>query len=439
MPDAVPPGASGSPSQMESNVAADSTLSIAHLLKSAREAAEWRNFSKAEALYRAILIRERQNLDAILELAAVYEATGKLEHARGLLLRASVLRPQNRAILAKSVEITTQLSSTLHLEVDSLIARGQCELAIPKLSMLLTMEPENSELYYKKALCHLELKRPEFAIQVIDDALKLEQNEAYYKLRSQAHELLQKEQITDLIRQTIQLMRRGSPKDKEAALEFIGKILKIDPEQEWAKQAFLRLTSGEEDIESITEETELPDEVAAQASSRLGRARRDVLDALSDVMVSREILLSLSIALFLGIAILAYEKLKNFALQPPLSGRLSYFSLKQVLTLLNADARTGVIKVRSKGLKGEIYFENGEARHCEAGKLKGVDALSALLEKSREGYFEFADGLSSFKKTIDTPLSLILMGIRREKVEDKRSAAHRRPKSKMRELLESKK
>ncbi len=419
---------------------ADSKLSPAELLKLAREAVVQQKYNSAEALYQALLVRERQNVDAILELAAVYEIIGKLDHARGLLIRASVLRPHDETITARSAKIAARLSSTLHEEVDSLIAKKQCDLALPKLSMLLTIEPENPVLYFKKAVCHLELGRPKTALQVIDVALKLQKNEEYYKLRAKASEEVKKKEIQEYVQRAIPLMGTGVQEDKDEALQLVGKILQLDPEHKWGKQAFIRLTGGEDAANGAGEESNQQPEDAATVTSWFARTGKGILNAADMLWRSKTDLLWLLLTFVVLSASAIVLKRYVFVSQPLLSGTLSHFTLKEILSLLNSSARTGVVRVHSKSIKGEIFFENGEACHSKVGKTEGTKALTTLLDNARDGRFSFIESPSSLKKTIDTPLSFLLMGIRTSNREGASStAASRKPKSRMKELLDSKK
>jgi hypothetical protein len=77
------------------------------------------------------------------------------------------------------------------------------------------------------------------------------------------------------------------------------------------------------------------------------------------------------------------------------------------------------------------------------GKLQGVNALHHLISNTGDGNFEFADGSIPLSRTIDTPLSVVLVdqesgGPGRAAQRRKRAEARtKKTKSKMKELLES--
>ena len=103
-----------------------------------------------------------------------------------------------------------------------------------------------------------------------------------------------------------------------------------------------------------------------------------------------------------------------------------------------------MLQVKGDGCRGKIYIENGEPCHCAVGKLQGVKALHHLLSNTTTGQFELADGSIPLNRTIDTPLSIVLVdhtsggpgrAARKRAASD---AAAKKPKSRMKELLESK-
>ena len=141
------------------------------LFEHARSFSAENDYASAAMVYKSILIREPENVTAMLELAEIYQQTDKLQYAMGLLTRASLVKPYDAAIIDLLREVVTKLTGRLQDEVDSLLAKGAYELALPKLASLLTTEPENAELYFHKANCHLQVGRPDVAMVEIDRAL----------------------------------------------------------------------------------------------------------------------------------------------------------------------------------------------------------------------------------------------------------------------------
>lgn len=452
---------SAGPNQSPAGVASagDDILSTDNMLEQARNAAEGFDFIIAEALYQTILLRDGKNLPAILELADVYEKTGKLEYARGLLLRASVLRPHDEKIIAKSREISDLLLTVLIEEVDTLIARRQCDLALPKLSMLLTIEPENPDLYFKKAICHQELGKPKTALVYIDDALRLQKNAEYFNLHAKITKSIKQKELNGLISTAQSLMKEGTPSSQEKALEVLGEILRIDPEHAWARECFVILSDGKTPSRkmihtagALTIKPGEPGDGAAGGSSSVG----EIWSAVQDQRTL--ILLLAAISVFI-LAILAFTKFKNKPTIQPLAGRFSHFSLREIISFLKSTNRTGVLRIESKFTNGELYFKKGEICHCKSGKLTGSEACSLLLNKIRAGSFEFLDCSPRIENTIEIPHSLLslepqtdlpaldsrpdvpALGFNGTPASGKHESAPaktRRPKSRMKELLEKK-
>ncbi|MBI4719955.1 MAG: DUF4388 domain-containing protein [Chitinivibrionia bacterium] len=121
----------------------------------------------------------------------------------------------------------------------------------------------------------------------------------------------------------------------------------------------------------------------------------------------------------------------------PLSGSLSRFSIGEVLALVSSHARTGVLVVKGPAISGTIHFDCGEARHCETKNLKGHEALRAILKRASSGTFYFRETNPPRLRTIDTPLSLIIMDLSERASAPAPESAPKRPKSKVSELLES--
>jgi hypothetical protein len=130
-----------------------------------------------------------------------------------------------------------------------------------------------------------------------------------------------------------------------------------------------------------------------------------------------------------------------------LSGSLSRFDLHEVLLMLNAESHSGVLRIRGDGCRGRIYLDGGEPCHCAVGKLTGTEALAYLLAHTSKGHFEFKEVSLPLNRTIDTPLSILMVEQSKVRLgapaDTKASPAptpakRKKPKSRMKELLESK-
>jgi len=420
----------------------DETITVPELFDKAREAFGLNKIDLAEEFYQEILIRERSNVQAMMELSNVYERSGQLEYARGLLVRSAKLAPDNSAISERLASVEHMLTIVLSAEVDSLLASKQYELAIPKISVHLSIEPGNAELLYKKALCYANLGRPDAAISSIDRALQIDPQERYYRLRTDILEDLKSMESREKVSEVKKLLRSGTPEDQQRALEILGAILQVNPDHEWARAEFVRL-SGDE-----TAQAEGGDETAEEGirgtldavARSAGKALRTTLD-----LVRRHLsaLLLLIAAYLVFRSPLTRRITKWLAPKAYMSGRFPKFTLTEILIMLNTESHTGILQVKGESCRGKIYIENGEPCHCIVGKLDGPVALHHLLSSTRTGQFEFVDGSIPLKRSIDTPLSIVLVdqksggpggAARRRAKSDKKS---NKAKSRMKEMLES--
>jgi hypothetical protein len=433
-----------------SNRPINETISTPYLFEKAREANGLEDYGLAEAFYQEILIREPSNVQAMLELANVYERAGKLEYARGLLNRSAQIEPGNKTILTKRATVERLLQIVLTEEVDSLVGGEHYELAIPKLSLQVSMQPENAELLYKKAFCYSKLGRFDVALADLEKALRIAHRDEYYELRGEILKSLKQKERGELIIQAKRLASSKSPANRGEARRILGEVLQVDPDNEWAKAELTRLsvesdTSVAVYVENSGERVETGDQPGFLTST--GRTVATLFGQHLGVV------LLLLVIMLLFRSPLTSLILRSFFPHPVLSGSFSKFSFSEIVLMLNAEFHTGVMRVKGESCRGKIYFENGEPCHCIVGKLEGVEAVVHLLNNTAHGHFDFSDGSMPLNRTIKTPLSIILMEHANapkagNDAKPRSSNDHgrpgssgqpqKKPKSRMRELLDSK-
>jgi tetratricopeptide (TPR) repeat protein len=430
------------PADGEADRPFDESITVPELLDKAREAFGLGKYGLAEQYYQEILIRQRSNVQAMLELSNVYERSGRLEYARGLLARSAKLDPGNEAISTRLRTVERLLTTVLAEEVDSLMAAGQYETAIPKLSLLNSIEPENAEVLYRRAVCYSRLGRPDAALANVNAALQIDQKEAYVRLRSAVVEDMRVMEARGLVTEAKKLIQAGDPAGRRRALELLGEILQADPDHTWARAEFVRLSRLEETGGEAEDNGETDGDGGLRA----------VTGFLSDFVrrTGRLIQTHLSALLLLFAALVIFRSpltrviSRAFKPRPLLSGRFPRFTLSEILIMLNSESHSGVLRVKGDSCWGRIWIEKGEPCHCAVGKLAGPNALYHLLANTGSGYFEFAEGSIPLDRTIDTPLSVVLIehsnggpgrpGRRRGGAGN----AQKKPKSRMKELLDSK-
>jgi tetratricopeptide (TPR) repeat protein len=419
------------------SLAFDENATTDQLLHSAREMFIARQYDLAEMLYKAILVREPNHLSAMLELAITYEATGQLQYARGLLERAMLLRPHDPDIIQRNTDIVRRLAVALQSEIDSLLANGGYERAIPKLAVLLTTQPENAELYYKKADCHLRLGNPRSAVADIDRALAIVRDQRYFDFKARAMAALNQKEIDALQLEARRAVRESPSKGNEDALRAIGRLLEVDPDNAWARQQFLALT--ENPAGGAGEATRL-DRVnawlmrAKQRTARVGNALLPWVEVVGNHVPT---LLAILFVLAIANSPLTRAMAGRVGRRQSLSGRLDNFNVRELLSLVNTHRQTGALVLRTASGSGTLFFGDGEIYHFKSGREQGREALQGLLNRATEGSFLFKEGAGSKQHTIDTPLSLILMELpeRHEPVTSQSILKKQKQQSKMKSLL----
>ncbi len=413
----------------------DSSITVPELFDKAREAFGLQAYNLAETFYQEILIRERSNVQAMLELANVYERSGKLEYARGLLARSAKLDTSNDVIAKKLASVERILVAVLSQEVDSLIAASQYELAIPKLSVHVSIDPDNSELFYKRALCYSRLGRPEAALTNIDKALQIDPREEYHRFRSAILEDLKVIESREMVAEAKKLIQSIDPEDQRRALDVLGQILLSDPEHAWARSEFRRLRTLEDGVEADDPgDKKLPPDAdgitavltaVGTAAGDLGRRHLGTgLILLATLVIFQSRLTRLIIRILTP--------------RPFLSGQFPRFTLTEILVMLNSESHTGILHVKGDSCRGKIYLENGEPCHCSAGKTQGVGALHHLMSNTATGHFEFSEGSIPLNRTIDTPLTVVLLEHSAGRRKNPTRRKTKKAKSRMKEMLESK-
>jgi len=418
----------------------DQTTTIDELFSMARDAFGMERYPFSQRCYEEILLRDRANLQAMLELSNVYERTGRLEYARGLLIRATRIDPNNAAIERRRESVDRLLVAVLTAEADSMLARGAYEQAVPKLSLLLSIRPDDAAVHYKRALCLCEMGRYDGALTDAEAAITIDAQEPYFVLRDRIIGENQRHEVQHLASRAETLAKSDNPRNREQALDLIAQILEVDPNHAWARNEMQRL-NGEE---TEPEPEAAPAEPAREAGpSALRQAVESTTMAIATVgrFVARHFR---PILLFLGIVIVFRSRLtgalvRRLAPTPLLAGQLTRFPLPEVLLMINAEPHTGVLDVRSTNCRGKVYFQGGEPCHCASGELEGTEALTSLIENARKGRFAFrAAAKPPSRRTIESPLSLLLVEkVRRGSDSPDRMGVPAEKKSRMKELLDS--
>jgi hypothetical protein len=99
--------------------------------------------------------------------------------------------------------------------------------------------------------------------------------------------------------------------------------------------------------------------------------------------------------------------------QRGVSGSLTEMGIPDLVQILFYGRKSGALRLRHGADTGDIFFAEGMVVDAGWGKLRGEDAVYALLHL-HEGDFAFDPGARAEKTTITaSPESLLLEGLRR--------------------------
>ncbi len=138
----------------------------------------------AEDLYKIILSKYPENVEAIVELASIYNAKNNFEKSQELLNKADLLAPKSSRLW----QVKGQLARN----------QGQLENAIVYFNKANILDPENIVILRALASSHLELEKPKNAQILIEHALVLSPNDLQSQLlKSNILRMLNKKKLSD--------------------------------------------------------------------------------------------------------------------------------------------------------------------------------------------------------------------------------------------------
>ncbi|MDH4036074.1 MAG: DUF4388 domain-containing protein [Candidatus Krumholzibacteria bacterium] len=427
----APAGAQGTDSgwigEWNNEALFDSTTTRTELLEMGRAAVVLEQYGLAEMYYREILLRNPADVGAMWELAAMYRNTGRLEYARGLLTRAGALQPGRNDINEARREIERDLFAQVSVEVDTLMARGKYERALPRLAVLLSIDAENATMHAYKARCLSAIGQNDAALSNIQLAIAKDPRDEFYQLRDEIAQSVEQHRIAELEGSARSLLQSGDWVREEAS-DALQALLAQDPSNEWAREQFRALSEG-------ATPPPLPSDPLPP---------RQVVDAVRDIAPGFAAVLNNHLPLILGFLTVLLlirspiaRAIAAHVRRPSLfSGDLSRIDVADVLRVAHGAALTGAILLKTSDGKARVYLADGEPVHCAGFGLDGVDALTWIVREVHDGHFWYRTVRSMPDATIDQPLALFLA----DGVSSPGGAPERksRKKSRMSELLETK-
>ncbi|UCF04321.1 MAG: DUF4388 domain-containing protein [bacterium] len=359
---------------------------------------------KAEQLLMKALQEDDSFTSAIWQLAQIYEKRGKLEHARGLILRGLQQEPQASWARDKLAQLERMLTNKLLSEAEAYMSNGEYDRAIPKLSLYLGIKPYDPIPLIQIARCHLALDNLETSKEYLVQAIERDpSNPTVIALLDEVEARIDKGSLNTLIKEAKAILARYSPEMEESARQALGRILDTDPSNKWAREQLKELDLLAEKTDSKPGGEESRDSGMQTIRNLEGPASR-VLRFLIDNIIA------IVIGIFAAFLVLNMKK-RSTTKTYPLQGSMSLIPILDIVSLINSNLKTGRLVVSTKEAKGEIFFEKGEIIHARWKSCDGKRAFYELMNMKAGKYF-FYNHLPNIKHTISEPLSLLLLSMR---------------------------
>jgi tetratricopeptide (TPR) repeat protein len=422
----------------EGTASAGNAAEVRRLYREGLQALEAEDFDRAEERLKQVLDRDPRHLDALWNLALLYERTGNLTYARSLLLRALEASPEKRPIEERLTVVESRLRAQLLDEIDRLEAEKRWSEAIPVAKRLLVLDPEDHATTYRMGEFHLELGEPEQALSAFDRALELEPRAAYEQARDQARAAVEQSHVQELKEQARLHLVRGEIDEARPLLE---EILRLAPGDRWSREALAGKGPGGRVADSTAVgRSEEGNRLSLAPVGRAVRAAGGFLSAAGGKAAAflREPVLyaALLLAALLYLVVRLPGALMRSGRRGFLTGSLHHIQPRDLFGFLHDLNKSGLVTIQRRKGGARVVFEKGEIVNAETSRNDGVSAVNEVLEWT-DGRFYLRKATHVYRRNVDIPLPLLLMDsvdIGEESPEaDRESDA---PRSRMMELLE---
>jgi tetratricopeptide (TPR) repeat protein len=364
----------------------------------------------AESLLLEALVKNPSFTSAVWQLAQVYEHEGRLDTARELYLRGLSQDPQASWARDKVARIDGTLSKQLLAQAKSSFEDGNFSQAIHVLSTYLGMKPDDGDALVLMAKSQLGQGNVGDARKNLQKALARDPGDKEATaVMGTIEKRDRKERVEQLITNAQVILLRLSPANSDSARAALSKVLDADPSNAWAKGQI-------DDVNRFLTERK-------EANNPHSAAKRNVVVAKSEEalgetqgILARMGALCLKhltlVVLVAALVLLAVDLRRRLTRRSyPLAGTINLIPILDVVSLINANLRSGMLIVVGPRYNGQIYFEKGEIIHARIGKLEGKRAFHELM-KLRTGRYFFHSQLPKVRRTITDPLSLLLLSMR---------------------------
>lgn len=430
-------GSSEIRSNAETSSRQNSANDVSALRQQAHEAMTRGDFETAQQIYASLLEREPRDLDALWKLSFVYEETGKIAYAHSLLLRAVQVAPDEPRVKDRLRSLEAALRDDLKMEIARLEAEGRAAETIPHYKQLIALSDDNPEAHYRLGKALALMGESAQAAAAFENALRLEpENETYILAKNEEVHKVRADEVKIIQQQAKILYAKG---EVHKARPLLDEILRIDPDNRWAKEA-------------IVQESSL---TPAADTSAVGQSESGIeLPALTPIFkaMGRFLLRVGKVAIrpfyepifyaAIGLVCLIYFTLRlpkamvQSGRRGILAGSVRQFHLRDVFNFLHDLDKSGTVVAYRRGRKAQVVFEKGEIVSASTGKSDGPEAVKELLDWT-QGTFYVKKGNKVYRRNVDQPFTILLMD---EPDLTMESILHpdeeEKPKSKMMELLE---
>lgn len=362
----------------------------------------------AESLLLKSLRRDGTFTSAIWQLSQIYEKRGDLEKARELIVRGLQQEPDAVWARERLGRMETVLTRRLLGEAESLMGAGRYEQAIPKLSLAMGIKPYDPIPLIRIARCHLALGNLEQAREFLVQASERDPSSAEVaSLLGEVDRRVSRSALDDAVREARAILVSYTPRDHDRAEEALRSVLALDPDNAWAAAELDRLLVPPPSPEPA-ESPPVPGTAAEETVEREPSGAEDRRDGAPVVLY---LLLAAALA---GAGLLAADlRMRRRLLGHALQGSLSLVPLIDIVSLLNANLKSGRLAVTCPEGRGEIYFRKGEIVHARLGGADGREAFQRLAGQ-HSGRYVFYNHLPNVRQTIADPLSILLISIKRD-------------------------
>lgn len=381
---------------------------------------------KAEDYLKKALKYDDSFTSAIWQMSQIYEKRGQIEYARELLLRGLQLEPDATWARDKLKRMEQTLAAKLLGEAERLMSSGRYDEAIPKLSIYLGMKPYDPVPLVQIARCHLAMDNLESAKEYLVQASERDpSNTDVIRLLDEIGRRYDKAEVESALSRARSVLASYTMETKGQAEKALSDVLALDPENTWAREKLREIALLEEDEQKLPPAEEAVAKGVEKSVEAVKKLEEPASKAISILRSNVLIVVLIVIAGLLALNLRRRTKSRSY----PLQGSMSLIPILDIVSLLNSNLKSGRLMIVSQSGRGEVFFEKGEIIHA---RLKSWDGKSAFhkIMALRSGRYLFSNHLPSVRHTITEPLSLLLLSMRSQNPEKKKSPANKSARQK---------